>query len=258
MHAVRGKVTRLAQLLTHGVRHPHSVKRAFGQLYRDIAYQESVIPSVSFVDFFAGYERKPVHLYDFVPRDGNLDVKEMLMVCNCVSLFAPSVVLEIGTFDGNTTLQIAANAPPNTTVYTLDLPDDVQGSAVAKIDPHDSAFIDMKATLKRRYLDTPYAGNVIQKFGNSLETDFAALLDGKQADLILIDAGHSYECVRNDSEKALQVLSANGVVIWDDYTSDWPGVYNYLNEVGRELPLRHVADTQLVVYRNEDTRRSVK
>jgi predicted O-methyltransferase YrrM len=167
-----------------------------------------------------------------------------------VSLFAPRIVFEIGTFDGNTALQIAANAPPNTAAYTLDLPDDVTGDAVAEIDPYDVRYIDRKATLKRRYLDTPYADKIVQKFGNSLEVDFAAVLDGEKADLILIDAGHSYECVRSDSEKAFGVLGAGGLIIWDDYTANWPGVYDYLNELGRTLPLRHVAGTQLVVYRD--------
>lgn len=254
MRVVKNKVTRLAQLLTHGVGHPYHVKHALGELYRDIAYEEGGIPPVSFEQFFAGRERaRPVCLYDFIPRDGNLDVKDMVFVCKCVSLFEPRVVFEIGTFDGNTTLQIAGNAPPSTTVHTLDLPDNVQGSAVAKIDPSDAAYIDRKATFKRRYLDTPFEGKVVQKFGNSLEVDFAAVLDGKKADLVFIDAGHSYECVRSDSEKALRVLSAGGLVIWDDYTTHWPGVYAYLNELSRNLPLLRVTDTRLVVYRDGTT-----
>jgi predicted O-methyltransferase YrrM len=240
---------RLGQLSTHGVRYPHHVKLALGALYREIAYESGDIPPVSFEEFFDGLEPRAV-LYDFVPRDGNLDVKELLFVCNCVSVFAPRVVFEIGTFDGNTTLQIAANAPSSTSIYTLDLPDDVNGSEVAKIDPYDAAYIDGKATLKRRYLDTPYEDRVVQKFGNSLEVDFAAVLDGNKADLVLIDAGHSYECVRSDTENALRVLNPGGIVIWDDYTANWPGVYTYLNELSRKLPLFHVADTQFVVYRD--------
>jgi predicted O-methyltransferase YrrM len=253
VHVVRNKMMRLGQLLTHGVRYPDQVQLALGSLYRDIAHESGGIPHVSFEKFFAGLKPHAVCLYDFVPRDGNLDVNELLFVCNCVALFAPRVVFEVGTFDGNTTLQIAANAPPSTAVYTLDLPDDVKGNAVAKIDPYDAVYIDGKATLKRRYLDTPYGDRVVQKFGNSLEVDFAEVLDGKKADLVLIDAGHSYECVRNDSEKALRLLSPGGLVIWDDYSANWPGVYDYLNELGRELALLHVADTQLVVYRDNTT-----
>ncbi len=250
VHVVRNKTTRIGQLLTRGLRHPHHVKYALGALYRDIAYECGDIRPVSLEEFFAGQTPAPVCLYDFVPRDGNLDANELLFVCNCVSLFAPRVVFEIGTFDGNTTLQMAANSPPSTVVYTLDLPDDVKGDDVADIDPYDVAYVDSKATLKRRYLDTPYGDKVVQKFGNSLEVDFANVLDENKADLILIDAGHSYECVRNDTEKALPLLNPGGVVIWDDYTANWPGVYDYLNELSRELPLRRVAGTQLVVYRD--------
>jgi hypothetical protein len=37
-------------------------------------------------------------------------------------------------------------------------------------------------------------------------------------------------------------------IAWDDYTANWPGVYDYLNELGQKLPLRHVADTQPCVH----------
>ena len=252
MRVVRNKITRVAQLLTRGVRYPRYAKRALGALYQEIAYAEGNIPPVAVGEFFSGSgsERRPVCLYDFFPRDGNLGVSALVFVSSCVSLLAPKVVFEIGTFDGNTTLQIAANAPPSTVVYTLDLPDDAQGSAVAKIDPNDAVFIDSKATLKRRYVDTPYASRIIQKFGNSLDVDFGVVLDGRKADLIFIDAGHSYECVKNDTEKALRVLNNGGLIIWDDYTTHWPGVSTYLNELSDRLPLRRVVETSLVVYRD--------
>jgi len=66
-------------------------------------------------------------------------------------------------------------------------------------------------------------------------------------DFIFIDGGHDYEIVKNDSEKALQMLAPNGVIVWDDYNTDFSGVYKYLNELqGAGLALSHIKNTSLV------------
>jgi hypothetical protein len=49
-------------------------------------------------------------------------------------------------------------------------------------------------------------------------------------DFCFIDAGHSYECAKNDTEKALSVLKDDGVLLWHDATwkSDGYRVNEYL------------------------------
>jgi hypothetical protein len=41
-----------------------------------------------------------------------------------------------------------------------------------------------------------------------------------------------------------------GVIAWHDYSAEWPGVFRYLVELSRGLPLVHIAGTTLVVYRS--------
>jgi hypothetical protein len=65
-----------------------------------------------------------------------------------------------------------------------------------------------------------------------------------------MDAGHSYECVRNDSEKALTILDRGSIIVWQDYGATWEGVFRYLVELSRKLSLVHIAGTSLVVYRS--------
>jgi hypothetical protein len=72
-------------------------------------------------------------------------------------------------------------------------------------------------------------------------------------DLIFIDADHSYESVRNDTELILPLLSPTGFVVWHDY-ANWGyfsgenGVPEYLGELGATLPIGHVAGSTLALH----------
>jgi hypothetical protein len=66
-------------------------------------------------------------------------------------------------------------------------------------------------------------------------------------DFCFIDAGHSYECVKNDTEKAFSVLNHGGVVLWHDATwkNDGYRVNKYLLgliEQGYDVKLLKVSD----------------
>jgi hypothetical protein len=67
---------------------------------------------------------------------------------------------------------------------------------------------------------------------------------------MFIDAGHSYECVRNDSEKALKILDRGGSIVWQDYGAQWEGVFQYLVELSHKVSMVHIAGTSLVLYRS--------
>jgi hypothetical protein len=84
--------------------------------------------------------------------------------------------------------------------------------------------------------------------GNTLEMNFAVACRGVKPGFIFVDAGHSEECVRNDSTKSLAVLAPGGMIAWHDYGQSWPGVYNYLNKLATQLPLARIANTSIVVY----------
>ena len=66
-------------------------------------------------------------------------------------------------------------------------------------------------------------------------------------------AGCSYECIKADTETALNILSPNGVIVWDDYAWFIDGVSRYLNELRNSRPLYRIAGSQLVVCRLQDT-----
>ena len=61
-------------------------------------------------------------------------------------------------------------------------------------------------------------------------------------DFAFIDAGHTYLCVRNDTEKTLSVMRPGGLVLWHDasWECDNYGVNKFLRELrsaGRDVVL---------------------
>jgi predicted O-methyltransferase YrrM len=127
---------------------------------------------------------------------------------------APLRVLEIGTFDGNTTLTLAANSPSHSCITTVDLPRDWQGSlhlavSAEYVNVTNRDRVGSQATL------TPYASKVSQVFGDSAQLDWSTL--GGPFDLIFIDGCHAYDYVRSDTANARRHLVPGGLLVWHDY-----------------------------------------
>ncbi len=62
----------------------------------------------------------------------------------------------------------------------------------------------------------------------------------------------------NDTEKVLDVLAPGGVVLWHDYVPGWPGVMEYLAELGDQLPLQQIQGTALVYLQTAGVPRGLK
>lgn len=68
-------------------------------------------------------------------------------------------------------------------------------------------------------------------------------------DWIWVDAGHSYECVCNDSDKAFEMVAPGGYVFWHDFDSSQEGVVRCLTERARSRKLCWIDRTSLVYWR---------
>ena len=66
-------------------------------------------------------------------------------------------------------------------------------------------------------------------------------------DLIYIDASHTREGIKNDTELALDLMSQNGTIIWDDYNGWWAGVDEYLDELALSDDLIYLLDNRYVI-----------
>jgi len=234
------------QALTACLRRPRHtlqrLRRGLVGIYQEQVAGQSPLPQVKF-DQLVGPDTV-LKLADFHGREGNVTLYELSVISAIVSHRRPRVLLEIGTFDGNTTLQMAHNSPEDARIYTLDLPPD--GDATAALAPGDAAYIADRQKLDRKYAGTSVGHKVVQCLGDSATYDFHSILEHGRPELVFIDGSHSYDYVRNDTEKVLEILAPGGAVLWHDYVPAWPGVMSYLEDLHTRMPLRCIEGTALV------------
>lgn len=193
----------------------------------------------------------PVRVLEQDAIDGNVSGFELLLITQLVKSRGAATVFEIGTFDGRTALNLAANVAEVGHVYTLDLPPENLDRTGLKIACGDENFIRKKRP-GARFADTPYAAQITQLFGDSATFDFSPY-EGKM-DVVFVDGSHSYDYVRNDTEIALRLIKpTGGMIVWHDYGSRWwKDLTRAMNELYREIPefrtMRHIRDTTLVVW----------
>jgi predicted O-methyltransferase YrrM len=177
-----------------------------------------------------------------IGQSGNVSELELIALSRLVAERRPRSLLEIGTFDGRTTVALAANAGADSKVVTLDLPP--QAASTLPIDARDASFIN-KAESGSAFKGSPYASRIEQVYGDSASYDFG----DRRFDFAFIDGSHSYEYALNDSRRVLPLMRENGVIFWHDYGVEWEGVTRALSELRAEpafAGLRSIENTTLV------------
>lgn len=213
------------------------------QIYRSAWYgKETRLPQAHVAKLFPGIEHVTATVIaSLAETGGNVWVNELVMLDAVCRLLNPKKIFELGTFNGRTTVNLAANSPDDATVYTLDIPHD--HPAYAEVDGEER--FRLKANAGAFYRNSPYASKVKQLWADSAEFDPSPML--RQIDLAFIDGSHSYAYVKNDTEKVLQMMAPDGVIFWHDYYPQYPDVARYLEEQNWEL--YNLETTSLVVLR---------
>ena len=178
-----------------------------------------------------------------LPHDeGHVSILELLIL----SAFASKLndtqnFLEIGTFEGITSLNCSLNAN-NSKVYTLDLP---LGHSLDEL--QDKEYLDYDKDLinsdKRRSEILKNISNVIQLYGDSTKYDFSKT----DYSMAFIDGGHDYQTVKSDTENILKYINKPGSVFWHDYdvTNE---VGEYLQEISVEYDIKWIKNTRLCYF----------
>ncbi len=162
-------------------------------------------------------------------------------------------IFEFGTCSGRTTYLMALNACSDAQITTLTLPpDDPSMQLHSEMNAHDVSHAVSESHFDQFvYSETEVAHKVKQLFQDSAALDVEPYR-GKM-DLIFIDGGHSYAYIKSDTEKALQMIAPGGCIVWHDYRGlrcrETRGVFRYLNELHRDLPLQRLGGTSLIAYR---------
>jgi hypothetical protein len=158
--------------------------------------------------------------------DGSLTWGDIRSLISIAVDRAPKSVFEIGTFNGYTTRLLAANLP-SATIHTIDLPEDLADVNSGSI-PKDDIHLIQRRTVGAEYLADQAIGNVVQHFGDTATFDFASL---GPVELFFIDGSHTYEYVRNDTLKALEIAAPGSTFLWHDCDPTHPGVVRWLAEM---------------------------
>lgn len=160
---------------------------------------------------------------------------DLISMCMLCQILKPRVIFEIGTLHGAGTLHWAGNAP-DAQVYTLDLPAAVDPSLTLTV--VDRQHIRSHGGPPRMEFEGRRESKRIQcLYGDSATFDFSPFFG--QVDLFFVDGAHSYEYVRNDTDRALACCRPKGVIAWHDYGRvGFNGVSKRLHELtaeGREI-----------------------
>ncbi len=206
-----------------------------------------IVPTIDLAEVVS--EDVPIQVRELVDIDGNISLAEITVLSKLVKRYNPKRLFEIGTFDGRTTLNLAANASAEAEVYTLDLPKNKLSETNLPLEVGEEKYID-KETSGARFLATDCLQKITQLYGDSATFDFSPFFN--TVDFIFIDGSHSYEYVLHDSRLALKLLrSGQGVILWHDYSKTWwTGLTTALNEMysaGKEFKnIQHIEGTSLV------------
>jgi len=201
-------------------------------------------PSVELTEIFPATEPLVMTFERYSYRGGNVSFSELGLLAAIVKSSRSRTIFEFGTYDGNTALQLAFNAPEDAVIYTIDLPPASRGARL-RLDSGERLAVD-SVRVGERFIGTNAEKKIRQILTDSAVYDYSAL-KGK-VDLIFIDGSHSYEYLENDTRHALEMVAPNGTILWHDYMV-WNDVTTYLNQLSRRLPLVHIKGTSLVVHR---------
>jgi predicted O-methyltransferase YrrM len=181
-------------------------------------------------------------------RDGNITLAELTLICGYVAELSPARIFEIGTFDGRTTVNLAANAPEDAVVYTLDLPDELIGDETIPATERAEHRSKRGCVLGERFRASTMQSRVTQLSGDSRTFDFSPYFGN--IDLFFVDGSHTKDATIADSLHAVECVRQGGLVLWHDYGA-WPGTTAALEELRlvdrRFQNLRRIDRTALVV-----------
>lgn len=142
-------------------------------------------------------------------------------------------IFEFGTYKGVSTTQLALNIGNEGQVYTLDLPEDHPAYSLGI--PKEEERQIANETGKGILLPENLRNRVTFLRSDSATFDTRPYL--ASMDLVFVDGAHSYEYVKNDTEKGWEMLRSGGIIAWHDCNPNHPDVVRFLRSVSARVTL---------------------
>lgn len=206
-----------------------------------------LLPRARVEEIFEGIDISHIEMLYPMPRPGGVSVEELIIICAIVRMLNPKLIVEIGTCEGRTALNMAYHSPEDAQLITLDLPPDL---------PPRGSEETVESGLDYRQMGMPRPGTLFENhplkrkiklvLADSTKFDWTPY-DGL-VDLVFIDGAHDFVSVMKDSENALRIVKSGGVILWHDY-GVVEGVTAALNGLGKRYPIKHISGTSIACLR---------
>jgi predicted O-methyltransferase YrrM len=181
-----------------------------------------VFPSMDYADITADSSRFIMQTFPGI--GASISMLEGAALAAFIQKVGAKRIFEFGTYKGVSTSQLLLNLPDDGMVYTLDLPEDhpAYTLAIPKAEERQIASETGKGILIPQEL----RNKVTFLRSDSATFDTTPYLGSM--DLVFVDGAHSYEYVKNDTEKGWEMLRPGGIIAWHDCTPSHPEVVSYL------------------------------
>lgn len=227
---------------------PYGIRPKDPEAYRIGSWSYGNAARVPIQKIFSGIEDCGVEIRNAYKRNPitSLDFQEAGALCAIAKFMQAKKVLEIGTFDGNTTLNLAVNTVESAKITTIDLPLDWDGKSALDIPALYNNVTDRNEVGEQYKSDSEINKKINQVYCDTGSLNWDEL--GGPFDLVFIDGCHHKVYVKNDTENALKILSESGILVWHDY-----GMIEDVSEVADELVgsenIKVIGGTRLAVFR---------
>ena len=182
---------------------------------------------------------------------GSTPYRDMIAIISLAVGQNPKSLVEIGTYFGSTTANLALNLP-HAHIHTMDLPEEwVEGEQAA-----DGPVVDDEHLIKGRQLgkcfrESELAGRITQHTGDTATYDYSRIDDNPT--FFLIDGSHTYEYAKSDTLNSFRMGKGVCMFLLHDCDPYHPGVTGWLVEMlGAGLPVQRIENTS-VGYLKVDT-----
>jgi hypothetical protein len=229
---------------------------------REFTMINEIRPSVIFRHFEMNAMSSDRSLNTLIPSPdiGSTTMLEKALLVALLRINNSKRIFEFGTFRGETTHLFSVNSSPESNIFSIDLPISIDSnkswSDLERLDlfsGEDNDNFLRQFRIDRLFPEFQHILKVFKDRIKLIELDSKDLCadDFSPVDFIFIDGGHSTELIHNDTNKAFQMLSETGIIVWHDYESAvHTDVTDYLTKFSYEnnRNLYHVLGTKLAIY----------
>jgi hypothetical protein len=182
-----------------------------------------------------------------LPEEMTPMLLETAVLLALAKLVQPRTFFEFGTLLGVETLNMAANLPLHSQIYTLDL--DETSMLDLQQDKNDKSLSEIHMLMRDKlaFLGTRYGSKITRLYGDSNRFDFSPFHG--RIDMVYVDGGHDLRTLTSDTTTAYDILSRDhpACIAWHDFGNPrHPAVGPYLSELSATEDLFHVEETMMV------------